>query len=162
MASREFDPWAEERRGPRWGCWLAVALVVLVLGGGVAWYFFSRRDSALDAVTATEGRLTLAKDDGGKLKVVDRRQKPELWFRVTLDDAPLGKALPLTCEWVEPGGKIAHRNRFQTKEITHNPWQTHARHRLGADAPVGTWTVRLLLDGRELRALTFEVRDGGP
>jgi hypothetical protein len=161
VASHEFDPWAEEtpRRRSRWGCVLAI--VLLAVGGALVWYFLIRQDPALTAVTASAGRLTREKDDGGNLKTVARRDRPEVWFRVTLEDVPTGRELPLTCEWVDPAGRVAHRNRYHTREITRTPWTTHARCRLAADAPVGTWTVRLLLEGRELRSQTFEVRDQG-
>jgi hypothetical protein len=159
VASTDFDPWADDRSRNRGCLWLAV-LLLLVAGGLAGWYWWDRRAAADAAVRAPASRLTLAKDEGN-LKAVDRREKPELWFRVTLEDAPVGRTLSLTCEWVDPAGKVLHRNRFLTKEITHSPWPTHARYRLAADAPLGTWTVRLLLDDRELRSQTFEVRDGG-
>jgi hypothetical protein len=136
-------------------------VVLLAVGGGILWYYFHQKAEAEKAVTAAEGRLTLQKDDGGSLKSFDRKDSPEVWFRVTLENAPLGRELALSCEWLDPTGKVAHRSRFRTKEITHTPWPTHARYRLSADAPLGTWTVRLLLAGRELRSQTFEVRDGG-
>jgi hypothetical protein len=158
VASHEFDPWADRNR-PRWGCWAALAAVLLAVAGAVAWYYFGHKDPALAAVTASGSRLTLEKDEGN-LKAVDRRKKPEVWFRVTLENAPVGKELALTCECVDPAGRVAQRNRYRTREITRTPWPTHARYRLGADAPPGKWTVRLLLDGRELRSQTFEVRDG--
>jgi hypothetical protein len=159
--SHELDPWADEGHRSRWGRWIALAVLLLVVGGGLAWFYFDRKDPALAAVHASAGRLTLEKDDGTDLKAIDRKEKPEVWFRVTLEDAPVGRKLDLLCEWVDPAGRVTHRNRYQTQEITRATWETHARHRLGADAPVGRWTVRLLLDGRELRTQTFEVRDGG-
>jgi hypothetical protein len=161
VAAQEFDPWAEEKPQRR-GCgWVILVLVVLAAAGALIWYYFNQKDPALAAVTASAGRVTLEKDDPGGLDAVDRRKKPEVWFRVTLDEAPVGKKLELTCEWLDPAGKVVHRNRFRTREITRSPWPTHARFRIAAEAPVGTWKVRLLLDGRELRTQRFEVRDGG-
>jgi hypothetical protein len=161
VASHEFDPWADDKPQRRGCLWAVVAVLLLAVAGGLVWYYFDRKAAALAEVTAPAGRLTLAKDDGGNLKSVDRRDRPEMWFRVTLEDAPLGKELALTCEWVDSRGKVAQRNRYTTKTITRTTWPTHARCKLGADAPTGTWTVRLLLDGRELRSQTFEVRDRG-
>ena len=73
---------------------------------------------------------------------------------------PVGSVLTLTCEWIAPDGRILHRNHYQTRPIEHPDWPTHARCRFGPDAPLGTWRVRLLLDGRPLHELAFEVRDG--
>jgi hypothetical protein len=90
---------------------------------------------------------------------VDRQARPEIWYRVTLDHAPLGASLSLTCEWVAPDGSVAHRNRYQTRVIDKEPWPTHARHRFGPSSPTGRWTVRLVLDSRVLHSLTFKLED---
>jgi hypothetical protein len=161
VASNDFDPWAEDQPRRRGCVWVLVVLLVLALAGGGVWYYFDRKAQALAGVTAPASRFTLEKDDGGNLKTVNRRTRPEVWFRVTLENAPTDQKLDLTCEWVDPRGKVVQRNRFQTKTITRTTWPTHARCRIAADAATGTWTVRLLLGGRELRTQTFDVRDEG-
>jgi hypothetical protein len=159
MVSDEFfSPIVEPPpRSPR--PWI---MLILVLGVVVAGYGVSRivgRASSTSAVTASSGRLTLEKDDGGNITAVSRRERPELWFRVTLAGAPVGSKLTLTCDWVDPTANLAHRNRYKTRAIDRPSWPTHARFRVGPGSPTGTWTVRLSLDGRVLRTTTFEVRD---
>jgi hypothetical protein len=157
MAPQPLNPWREDGR-PRWGCIATAAVAVVLVAGGIyIWYHRDGRNQVDAAVNASAGRLTFEKDDGGNLAVIGRKGQPEVWYRVTLEDAPIGRELALTCEWVDPSGRVIHRNRYKTKEITRTPWPTHARYRLGPEAPLGTWRVRLLLDGRELRTLTFKV-----
>jgi hypothetical protein len=151
--------WQDKPAGNR------LILPVIVLGLiaiGVTYYVTSRNktaSAAVSAVTATSGRLTLAQDDGGTLAEVNRQDKPEVWYRVNLTNVPLGKALSLDCEWIDPTGKIAHQNHYTTKEIKKEPWPTHARCQLRADSPPGTWTVKMSLAGRVLHSLTFVVKD---
>lgn len=155
------DPFAElesPRRPLR--PWLVALLALALAGAAFLWYHFTRKDRARAAVTASSGRLTLDRDDGGDLQSVDRRARPELWYRVKLEGAPVGERLRLRCEWVDPAGKVYHRNNYETRLIDSPDWPTHARCRLGPDAPAGTWTVRLSLEGRVLHSRTFEVRDG--
>jgi hypothetical protein len=117
-----------------------------------------RTDQTEAHVTASSGRLTLEKEHGETLEVIDRRAQPEVWYRVTLKTL-VGRRLSLICEWIDPNYRVAHRNRYQTKVISRTPWQTHARFRLKPDSAIGMWKVRLILHGRELHSLAFRVRD---
>jgi hypothetical protein len=156
VESQNPDIWSEPQPSRRW---IWVVIVIALLGGvcGVIWIV---RDQARGTeVSAASGRLSLAQDDGGNLGTVDRQSRPEMWYRVSLNDAPIGKSLPLVCEWTDPAGKVVHRNRYSTRRIDRANWPTHARCRFGPDSTAGTWTVKLLLDGRVLHSLAFEVTD---
>jgi hypothetical protein len=156
------DPWSESPPRKRWGLVIAVLLLAAVAGCGITLFLFHNNQQAeADAVRATEGRLTLAEDDGKSLELVDRQQRPEIWYRVMLADAPVGGTLSLTCEWVGPDGKVVRRNHYTTQPIDRPNWPTHARHRFDPSAPVGAWTVRLKLGDRVLQSIAFEVQDGG-
>jgi hypothetical protein len=157
----EQQPWDEpqaQRPRSRWPL-----LLLLLLGLGLALFLiirhFHRPEQQAPGVTASAGRLTAEKDDGKSLTVIDRRTGPEVWYRVTLENAPVGQRLKLVCDWIAPGGKVVHRNRYQTRAIDRATWPTHARYRFAPTAPTGTWTVRLSLDGRFLHELTFRVAD---
>lgn len=155
------DPWSDLPPRKRWGP--AIVLLLLAAAGvGITLFILNNNPPAagLD-VQATEGRLTLAEDDGKSLAVVDRQLSPEIWYRVTLADAPVGETLSLTCEWVSPTGSVVHRNKYPTKPIDRANWPTHARCRFNPDSPVGSWTVRLKLRDRVLHTTAFEVQDGG-
>jgi hypothetical protein len=122
-------------------------------------YRVARKPPSTAAVTASSGRLTREEDNGGDLAAVSRREGPEIWYRVTLAGAPVGAKLSLTCDWIDPAGRVAHQNHYETRVIDRPVWPTHARYRLGPGSTTGTWTVRLALDGRVLHSTTFEVRD---
>lgn len=111
-------------------------------------------------VTAATGQLALAEDSLTAITAVRRQSKPEVLYCVTLRDAPVGSRLALRCDWVDPAGNIVHQNHYSTHEIDKEIWPTHARCRIGPDSPLGTWTVRLCLDGRILHSTSFEVYDG--
>jgi hypothetical protein len=164
--TRDMDELFGERptagRGVGTGAILALLLAVAVAG----WFGYERlrhaapQVAAHDAqIAASAARLTLA-EAGGDDAVFDRRTIPEIWYRVTLDSAPRGARLRLVGEWTDPAGRVAHRNRYETKPISHLPWETHVRFRLPADAPTGTWRVRLLSNDRELHSMPFEVWGG--
>jgi len=104
------------------------------------------------------GRLTLAKDDGGNLPYVDRTLQPDVYFRVTLKDAPVGRRLPLSCAWLDPAGGLAHQNVYTTLEVTKPVWETHCHWLIGTAAAPGTWKVELSNEGRVLLTHPFEVR----
>ena len=146
-----------EPQRSRWLFPILVAVMSVVLGGGL---YFVWRANAVSRVVATSGRLTLGQDVGGNLTEIDPRTKPELWYHVTLDHTPVGDTLPLTCEWTDPQGQLVKQNRYETKVIDRAVWPTHARCQFGGDSPRGTWRVQLLLKGRPLHALSFDVRDG--
>lgn len=164
MPAQETYDFAERAPDGSRGCLVAMlslaVLLALSVAVGVWWLAEARRQERLDAVTADAGRLTLAEDEGGDLRTVDSRAAPDVYFRVDLRQAPLGERLTLRCEWIAPDGRIAHQNRYTTRQIDKTPWPTHAHYRFGPAAPRGTWTVRLWLDERELCARTFEVADG--
>ena len=87
---------------------------------------------------------------------------------MVLAEAPLGTPARLVGELIDPTGRVVQRNAYDTRPITHLPWETHVRFRLPADAVSGTWRVRLVSAERDLHSLPFEVGDaaavkgGGP
>ena len=153
----------------------AVALIALAFVGGMVDAWISGRlqqdrspqkphvslvaSQGRVPLVASRGRVTLA-DEHGEMPVFDRRESPEIWYRVLIDSAPLHRRFFLAGEWRDPVGRIAHGHSYLTELITHLPWETHVRFRLPADAMCGTWRVRLLTGDGELHAMSFEVTDG--
>jgi hypothetical protein len=107
---------------------------------------------------AQRDRVTLAQDNGGNLSTIRRQNSGEIFYRITLSDAPVGQRLSLSCNWINPSGEIVHQNRYQTKEITTPIWNTFCRHPLGSEMPVGIWKVEAFLGDRRLSDATFEVK----
>jgi hypothetical protein len=127
---------------------VAIAVTILFLG---------QRKSEIASVSAEQDRITLAQD-GGNLKSVSRQDNPELFYRVTLKDAPVGEKLNLTCNWSNPNAQVVKENYYQTKDITTSVWDTYCRYNINSTAPTGTWKVEMLLEGRPLSDETFEVK----
>ncbi len=130
-------------------------LMLVVAAGFVAFRF---RERQLSGVTARSARLSFEKDDGGSLASIDRLASPELWYRVTLAQAPVGRTLRLDCNWTSPSGEVSHENEYETKTITTPVWETHCRAKFGPASIPGSWFVEMTLDGRELARTPFEVR----
>ena len=159
MSRDHHDPFGEEAhggRGPGSAVLAAVAVLLVCTAGWLAW---ERMRPGGMPLTAARGRLTLAEETGER-PMFDPRETPEIWYRVVLAEAPLGAAARLVGECIDPTGHVVQRNAYDTRPISHLPWETHVRFRLPADAVPGTWRVRLVSAGRELHALSFEVGAG--
>ncbi len=158
MKNRQASLSPEGFESERWKLVIVVAFVFALAGfcNGQSSGSLHTSRSALRAGTA---RLTFAQDDGHSLAKVRRRQEPELWYRVTLDDAPIGAPQRLRCQWTDPSGHIVRENHYETKSIDHLPWETYARLRLRADAPLGQWHATLYRSAEKLYELSFEVVD---
>jgi hypothetical protein len=129
------------------------ALVIIGLGIGIS---AQNKASSIAKVTATEARITLVQDGGENLQTVTRGS--QVAYRVTLNDAPVGDKLNLTCNWLNPGGQIAHTNRFETKNITTPVWNTQCRYAMPIGAATGSWKVQILVGDRLLNQAPFDTK----
>jgi hypothetical protein len=111
---------------------------------------------ALSRVTAQSSQIAMGQNTDAVTRV-SRKTQPEIMYRVTLQDAPVGKRVPLTCNWINPKGEVVKQNRFETREITTSVWETHCRLSLNHAAPIGTWSVGMDLEGRPLSRTSFQV-----
>ena len=146
---------AQQRRN-RWiGLGVVVSLLVVV---GLAVFFVRQHNSAIAKVQAQDDRITLEQDNGDSFKVIERQNSPQVVYRVTLKEAPIGKSLDLSCNWINPNGEVVKQNRYQTRNITTSVWNTRCRYTLNSSAPVGNWQVEMLLNGRRLSEADFEVQ----
>ncbi len=144
-----------EQRRNRWIMGgVALAIVGALATGG---YFYQQHNTEIAHVSAQQSRITLAQDDVN-LNVVNRLSSPQVYYRVTLKDAPVGKKLSLSCDWIDPSGQIVKQTPYETKEIKTPIWDTRCRYIFGESVPVGTWQVRMFLEGHPLSNSKFEVR----
>ncbi|MFZ4638907.1 MAG: DUF3859 domain-containing protein [Nodosilinea sp.] len=146
---------AARQQRNRWIVGSVIGLSILLLLG--ASLFAQNLQRTLALVTVQRDRVTLAQDDGGDLSTVSRQANGEVFYRVTLSDAPVGQRLSLSCSWIDPGGQVVHQNRYQTQEITTPVWNTVCRHTIGLAAPVGMWKVQVFLGDRLLSDADFAV-----
>lgn len=134
-----------------------VAGVVISLGG---WLFVSQQQTSLLAnVSSQADRITLSSKSSNNSNItnISRESNSEIFYRVTLKDAPIGKKLSLACNWIDPTGTIVKQTKYKTKEITTSIWDTHCRYTINPSDKVGNWQVQMLLDGRKISDEIFTV-----
>ncbi|MEH2331172.1 DUF3859 domain-containing protein [Nostoc sp.] len=144
-----------QQRRNRWITSGVVAIVVVVIASTI--FFMQQQSSTLSRVSAQQDRITLIQDNGADLKAISRQTNPEVLYRVTLKDAPLGK-MALSCNWIYPSGQIVKQNNYQTHEINTSVWDTQCRYTINPAATVGNWQVQMFLEGRQISDATFEVK----
>lgn len=145
-----------QQRRNRWiGAGIAIALSLLAIGVSIS---LQRQQQTLDRVVAQSDRLTLAADNGGNLQTIARQANGEVVYRVTLNHAPVGDRLSLSCDWIDPKGKVVHQNRYQTKAVTTPVWNTACRYSFGTVVPIGNWQVKSFIGDRLLSQSSFEVK----
>ncbi|MBK1989671.1 DUF3859 domain-containing protein [Sphaerospermopsis aphanizomenoides BCCUSP55] len=131
-----------------------VGAIIIAIAGTI---FFNQQQSSLLAnVSAQQDKITLA--DNRNLQTIDRQSNSELFYRVTLKDAPIGKKLSLACNWIDPSGQVVKQNNYQTREVKTSVWDTYCRYTINSAAPVGNWRVEMLLEGRKISEETFVVQ----
>jgi hypothetical protein len=132
------------------------AAMVVIIGSGIL--FFQQQNNTFNRVLVQQDRITKTIDNGDNLKVIERQSNPEVFYRVTLKDAPIGQRLNLACNWINPNGQVVKENRYQTQNITTSIWNTHCKYIINSGAIPGQWKVQIYLDGRLLSDESFEVK----
>ena len=139
--------------------WMSIGVAVAVIGS-ITWVGLNRwqYQTLVNQVGVVQDRVTLFKDDGGRVQQVNRHDNPELYYRVTLSDAPVNRHLSLSCQWETPDGDVIRENRYQTRRINTPVWNTYCRYQIGSESPEGTWTVEMFLGDRAISDARFEVQ----
>ncbi|NJK75209.1 MAG: DUF3859 domain-containing protein [Microcoleus sp. SU_5_6] len=133
---------------------VAVGAIPIALVG----FYIYQNEQAIDRVSVQQNRITLVQDKGDNLTVISRQNNPEIFYRVTLKDAPIGKKLSLSCDWIDPSGQIVKQNSYQTREIDKTIWNTRCRYQIGNAAASGNWQVKMFLNKRAIGTTSFEVK----
>jgi len=136
------------------GLGVAAAVIMAI---GLTVFFHQQKSSLLANVSAQQDKITL-KSNNENLKNISRQANSELVYRVTLKDAPIGKKLNLSCNWIDPNGQVVKQNQYQTREIKTSVWDTFCRYSINPTIPVGNWQVQMLLEGRKISEETFVVQ----
>ncbi len=146
----------EKKKRRNWQIALAIIFVLSVTMTGI---ILLRQDyqKRLQTITIYQSRLTFSEDKGDNLKVITRQNGSEIFYRVTLENPPLGRRLSLNCQWFDPQGNMAHKNVYQTRKIDKEVWTTYCRHAIGNAAFPGTWKVEMYLGDRLLSRSNFQV-----
>ncbi len=143
---------AELSRRKRRRLLVALALAAVLGAGALLLWNWAAEQRALAAMQATQARLA---ERGAPVTAVRRETQPELSFEVSLSSAPKGNELDLTCDWKAPDGSLRYQNRWQTKAVDRELWQTHCRRRFGSGDVAGGWTVIMKQGERELASERF-------
>jgi hypothetical protein len=147
---------AQQERRNRWiaGGLAAAALGAIALTG----FYIQQNRQTIDRVSIQQNRITSVQDNGSNLTVISRQNNPEIFYRVTLKDAPIGKKLSLSCDWIDPSGQVVKQNRYQTREIDKPIWNTQCRYQIGTAAAIGNWQVKIFLENRAIGSASFQVK----
>ncbi|MEQ8975172.1 MAG: DUF3859 domain-containing protein [Coleofasciculus sp. C1-SOL-03] len=153
---RRREALAVQQRRNRWIVGGVIAAVVVAIAGTTV--IIQQNQQALQTVSTVQSQITLTKDGSSILTEVNRQTSPLIYYRVTLKDAPIGKRLSLSCDWMNPRGEVVHQNRWQTKAIDKQVWHTYCRHQFNLAAAPGTWTVQMSLGDRLISTTSFIVK----
>ncbi|MFM6045478.1 MAG: DUF3859 domain-containing protein, partial [Dolichospermum sp.] len=100
----------QERRHKLIGLGVAAAVIMSI---GLTVFFHQQKSYLLANVSAQQDKITL-KSNNENIKNISRQANSELVYRVTLKDAPIGKKLNLSCDWIDPNGQVVKQNNYQT------------------------------------------------
>lgn len=145
---------AKQRRQRIWLSVAGVTLLFVILLS--LWMWSSMRSASFARIQSDPGRITRVANQGETLTTVTPDGQ-EVFFNVKLREVPLGEKLNLSCDWIDPTGKIFRQSRWETRDTNKAVWETHCRCQLGTDAPKGKWKVEMKLDERVLAAGEFTV-----
>ena len=150
---RRREALAQQQRRNRWIAGGLAAAAIAITG-----FYIQQNRQAIDRVSVQQNRITSVQDNGGNLTVVSRQNNPEIFYRTTLKDAPIGKKLSLSCDWIDPSGQVVKQNRYQTREIDKPIWNTQCRYQIGSAAATGNWQVKMFVESRAIGSASFEVK----
>lgn len=144
----------QERRHKLIGLGVAAAVIIAI---GLTVFFHQQKSYLLANVSAQQDKITLKSNDEN-IKNISRQANSELVYRVTLKDAPIGKKLHLSCDWIDPNGQVVKQNNYQTSEIKTSVWDTFCRYAINSSTAAGNWQVQMFLEGRKISQATFVVQ----
>jgi hypothetical protein len=144
------------QRRNRWIAGGVIASLVVAIAGTTV--FIQQNQQAIARVSTAQSQIALTQDGSSRLKEVNRQASPLIYYRVTLKDAPIGKKLSLSCDWIDPSGQVVHQNRWETQTIDKAVWSTHCRYQFSPAAAPGNWKVQMSLGERTLSTTSFTVK----
>ncbi|MFO0661538.1 MAG: hypothetical protein U0165_17155 [Polyangiaceae bacterium] len=135
----------------------AIGVGLTVLATSAIGYTMYERSAALARVTASDAQLSVAgapKPNTVPIKITGAQ---DIQLDVVLHEAPSGRSLDMTCDWVGPSGQTLFESRYQTKTIDRGNWPTHCKYSFKSTAPTGAWTVRMKVEDRVVIETPFTI-----
>lgn len=159
------DAWVQIRRKQaleaqqRRRRWMVIGVVAVLIGAIAATtVYIQHRQKVYSNITTYQSRVTLRQDQGEHLTTIDSQGNPLVYYRVTLNNAPVGEKLALRCDWIDPSDRIAHQNRYSTRKIDKSVWTTYCYYQFNQGTATGNWKVQMSLGKRILSSNTVLVK----
>jgi hypothetical protein len=153
---RRREALAVRQQRNRWIAGGVIASLVVAIAGTTV--FIQQNQQAIQKVSTAQSQIALTQDGSSSLQEVNRQASPLIFYRVTLKDAPIGKKLSLSCDWIDPSGQVVHQNRWETQTINKAVWATHCRYQFSPSAAPGNWKVQMSVGERTLSTTSFTVK----
>ncbi|MBL8152106.1 MAG: DUF3859 domain-containing protein [Blastocatellia bacterium] len=139
---------------------VAAIFLFFVVPSVVGVYFYvssrSRLEKQMSEITTSKSTLVTA-TNANEVNSVNRQENSELRYKVTLQNAPVGEKLSMSCNWYTPSGTIANQNSWKTKTVDRAVWPTECKCKIDPSSPVGEWKVEMLIEGRTISTEVFRV-----
>ncbi|MGB3653305.1 MAG: DUF3859 domain-containing protein [Rivularia sp. (in: cyanobacteria)] len=139
--------------------WIIGGVVAVALSAVAATFFVQQQQQQeLARIKVYDSRVGFRRNDSVSVEEIDRQKTPEIFYNVTLQDAPVGKQIELGCNWVDPSRQIAYQNSWKTKTIAKEVWNTHCKYKFNENVPAGNWLVQMTLDDEVITSNKFVVK----
>lgn len=136
-----------------------IAGVTIILVGAIAttFLYIQNQQQAIARIQAIQSRITIT-EDGRNFNTINRQASPRVYYYVTLQNAPIGQQLSLSCDWLTPNGQIVHQSRYSTRQIDKKVWSTYCYNHFDQSSAVGNWKVQMSVGDRPISNTPFVVK----
>ena len=139
--------------------WIATGVIVSIIAAiTLTTIILQQQQQALEQISTVQSQISLNQDGTNNITTVNRQINPLIFYRVTLQNAPMGKKLSLNCNWIDPNNQIVHQNSWEIKTIDRATWNTSCSYQFNNNAALGLWKVQMLLGDRILSTTSFTVK----
>jgi hypothetical protein len=139
--------------------WIFIVIIVSVIAAiALTTVILQQQQQALEKISTVQSQISLNQDGAKTIITVNRQASPLIFYRVTLQNAPIGKKLSLKCNWIDSSNQTVHQNSWETKTIDRATWNTYCRYQFNNNATTGLWKVQMLLGDRLISTTSFTVR----
>ncbi|MGG6264936.1 hypothetical protein ACQ4M3_02575 [Leptolyngbya sp. AN03gr2] len=116
-----------------------------------------KRENQLNRIGAIQHIVTL-ESSAKPVTQFDRQKDQQIFYRVTLKNAPINNRLRISCRWSNSTGQIVHQSRYQTEEISRSPWVVTCNAPLTPQSQAGKWNVKMSVEERSISDRSFTVK----
>jgi len=116
-----------------------------------------KQQNRLDRIGAIQHIVTL-ESSAKPVKQFDRQKDQQIFYRVTLKNAPMNNRLRIHCQWRDSTGQLVHQSRNQTEEISRSPWVVTCNAPLTPQSQAGKWNVKMSVEERSISDRAFTVK----